>query len=79
MFSARSCRFWLAAASSCWWSASCFSCIALTMMAMKRFSTAKVVARMKTMKKIQACGCCAITGRTISADQPSSVMIWNSV
>jgi glutaredoxin-related protein len=53
--------------------------MALTMSAMKRFKTAKVVINMKGTKKSQACGCFSMTGRTIPIDQLSRVMIWKSV
>ncbi len=54
-------------------------CIALTMMAMNRFSIVKVATRMNGTKNAHANGNCSITGRAIPIDQLSSVITWNSV
>ena len=48
------------------------------MIAMNRFSTAKLDMMMNGTKNAQACGRTSITGRTMPIDQLSSVMIWKS-
>ena len=59
-------------------SARCTSSIALTMIAMNKFSTANEVHRIKGMKNNHASGNCSITGLAIPIDHDSSVIIWKS-